>query len=201
MLAPAPPSRTRAPSAWRQSAAPAPCLCDGEPSLLLEHNRRVGAGAANGEAWNEAGKALKDYEIGELRFVVSHPWRKDKNAPRMGHPALMLSHGQRPRVQLEHHIAIIEFARRHLDPALAPLLDLFDRIRRRRNIAFYDIAIISEVEAEGAVRAAEDYQGSRGQHPNQNPEGPEGRKDTNSAQQDEVPGLAPEARENTEANT
>ena len=24
--------------------------------------------------------------------------------------ALMLSHGQRPRVQLEHHIAIIEFA-------------------------------------------------------------------------------------------
>jgi hypothetical protein len=60
--------------------------------------------------------------------------------------ALMLSHGPRPRVQLGHHIAIIEFVQKHLDPALAPLLDLFDCMRRRRNIAFYDIAIISEVE-------------------------------------------------------
>lgn len=71
--------------------------------------------------------------------------------------ALMLSHGQRPRTQLGHHVAILEFARRHLDPTQAPAFDLFDRMRRKRNIAFYDIAIISEVEAEGAVRAAEDY--------------------------------------------
>jgi hypothetical protein len=33
--------------------------------------------------------------------------------------ALMLSHGQRPRVQLGHHIAIIEFAQKHLDPKWA----------------------------------------------------------------------------------
>jgi len=71
--------------------------------------------------------------------------------------ALMLSHGQRPRVQLGHHVAILDFARRHLAPAHAPLLDLCDRMRRRRNIAFYDIAIISEVEAEVAVEAADDY--------------------------------------------
>jgi len=71
--------------------------------------------------------------------------------------ALMLSHGQRPRVQLGHHVAIIEFARKHLDPALAPAFDLFDRMRRKRNIAFYDIAVISEVEAEEAVKAAEAY--------------------------------------------
>lgn len=69
----------------------------------------------------------------------------------------MLSHGQRPRMQLGHHIAMIEFAEKRLEPALAPLLDLFDRMRRKRNIAFYDIAIISEVEAEDAVRAAEDF--------------------------------------------
>jgi len=74
-----------------------------------------------------------------------------------GSLALMLSHGQRPRVQLGHHIAIIEFARKRLDPAHAPLLDLCDRMRRRRNIAFYDIALISEVEAQEAVQAAEDY--------------------------------------------
>lgn len=71
--------------------------------------------------------------------------------------ALMLSHGQRPRVQLGHHVAILEFAQKHLDPALAPTFDLFDRMRRKRNDAFYDIAIIGEVEAEEAVAAAEAY--------------------------------------------
>jgi hypothetical protein len=50
--------------------------------------------------------------------------------------ALMLSHGQRPRVQLGHHIAIIEFAQKHLDPTLAPTFALFDRMRRKRNDAF-----------------------------------------------------------------
>ena len=71
--------------------------------------------------------------------------------------ALMLSHGQRPRVQLGHHVAILEFAQKHLDPALGPTFDLFDRMRRKRNDAFYDIAIIGEVEAEEAVAAAEAY--------------------------------------------
>jgi len=71
--------------------------------------------------------------------------------------ALMLSYGQRARVQLGHHVAIIEFAQKHLDPAHAPMFDLLDRMRRKRNISFYDLAIISEVEAEDAVKAAEDY--------------------------------------------
>jgi uncharacterized protein (UPF0332 family) len=71
--------------------------------------------------------------------------------------ALMLSHGQRPRVQLGHHIAILEFAQKHLDPALESTFDLFDRMRRKRNDAFYDIALIGEVEAEEAVAAAEAY--------------------------------------------
>jgi uncharacterized protein (UPF0332 family) len=71
--------------------------------------------------------------------------------------ALMLSHGQRPRVQLGHHIAIIEFAQKHLQLGDAAKFDLFDRMRRKRNDAFYDIAIISEVEAEDAVRAVEEY--------------------------------------------
>lgn len=74
-----------------------------------------------------------------------------------GSLALMLSHGQRPRVQLGHHIAIIEFAQRHLDPSLAPSFALFDRMRRKRNDAFYDLALISDVEAEEAVKAAEQY--------------------------------------------
>lgn len=71
--------------------------------------------------------------------------------------ALMLSHGQRPRVQLGHHIAIIEFAQKNLDPKLAPTFALFDRMRRKRNDAFYDIALITQAEAENAVKSAEEY--------------------------------------------
>jgi uncharacterized protein (UPF0332 family) len=71
--------------------------------------------------------------------------------------ALMLSHGQRPRVQLGHHAAIIEFARKHLDPSHAALFPLFDRMRRKRNEAFYDIAVIGEEEAVDAVAAVEKY--------------------------------------------
>lgn len=57
-----------------------------------------------------------------------------------GSLALMLSYGQRPRLQLGHHIAIIEFAQRKLAPSFAPTFALFDRMRRKRNDAFYDIA-------------------------------------------------------------
>lgn len=74
-----------------------------------------------------------------------------------GSLALMLSHGQRPRVQLGHHIAIIEFAQKHLDPALSPTFALFDRMRRKRNDAFYDIALITLAEAGNAVKSAEEY--------------------------------------------
>jgi hypothetical protein len=62
--------------------------------------------------------------------------------------ALMLSHGQRPRVQLGHHIAILEFARKHLDAAHAPLLDLCDRMGRKRNLAFYDMATSARLKPE-----------------------------------------------------
>lgn len=69
--------------------------------------------------------------------------------------ALMLSHGQRPRVQLGHHVAVIEFAERNLAPEHAPLCVLFDRMRRKRNSAFYDVTVVSLVEAEEAARTAE----------------------------------------------
>ncbi len=73
-----------------------------------------------------------------------------------GSLALMLSHGSRPRVQLGHHRAIIEFAEDHLDPSSAPMFVLFDRMRRKRNGAFYDVATITATEAENAVSTAGD---------------------------------------------
>lgn len=69
--------------------------------------------------------------------------------------ALMLSHGQRPRVQLGHHQAIIEFVDKHLSGSYSALFALFDRMRRKRNDAFYDVTIIGGVEAKEAVEAAE----------------------------------------------
>jgi uncharacterized protein (UPF0332 family) len=74
-----------------------------------------------------------------------------------GSLALMLSHGQRPRKQLGHHIAIIEFAQQHLAGSPAAMFLLFDRMRRKRNDAFYDVAIISDTEAEDAVSTAEQF--------------------------------------------
>jgi uncharacterized protein (UPF0332 family) len=74
-----------------------------------------------------------------------------------GSLALMLSHGQRPRKQLGHHIAIIEFAQQHLASCPATTFILFDRMRRKRNDAFYDVTIISDTEAQEGVSTAEQY--------------------------------------------
>jgi uncharacterized protein (UPF0332 family) len=74
-----------------------------------------------------------------------------------GSLALMLNHGQRPRHQLGHRIAIIEFAQKQFDGSHAATFALFDRMRRKRNDAFYDIALITDTEAEEAVVTAENY--------------------------------------------
>ena len=68
-----------------------------------------------------------------------------------GSLALMLSHGQRPRKQLGHYIAIIEFAQRHLAGCPTTTFILFDRMRRKRNDALYDVTIIGDTEAKEAV--------------------------------------------------
>jgi hypothetical protein len=54
-------------------------------------------------------------------------------------------------------VAIIEFAQKHLDASHGGLFALFDRMRRKRNEAFYDIAVIGDEEAEDAVVAVEMY--------------------------------------------
>ncbi len=35
----------------------------------------------------------KTLGVRPIRFVLSHPWRKNKGAPRMGHPALSVDEG------------------------------------------------------------------------------------------------------------
>lgn len=68
------------------------------------------------------------------------------------------SHGFRARSQPGHHIAIIEFVRKHLDKKNALLLVVFDRLRRKRNLALDDdIGFVSLQDAEQALESARDF--------------------------------------------
>ena len=70
----------------------------------------------------------------------------------------MFSHGHRVRSQPRHHIVIIEFARSRLGKKHAGLLVVFDRLRRKRNMALYeDTGFVSHRDAKGALEAASEY--------------------------------------------
>jgi len=70
----------------------------------------------------------------------------------------MFSHGFRARSQPGHHIAIIDFVRARIDKKHAGLLIVFDRLRRKRNMALYDdTGFVSHHDAEQALETARDY--------------------------------------------
>ena len=70
----------------------------------------------------------------------------------------MFSHGFRARSQPGHHIAIIDFARERIDAKHAGLLAVFDRLRRKRNLALYDdMGFVSHHEAKQALESARSF--------------------------------------------
>src|SRR5260370_14121860 len=70
----------------------------------------------------------------------------------------MFSHGFRARSQPGHHIAIIDFVRSRIDKKHAGLLAVFDRLRRKRNLALYDhTGVVCHHYAEQALESAGDY--------------------------------------------
>ena len=70
----------------------------------------------------------------------------------------MFSHGFRARSQPGHHIVIIDFVQARIDKKHARLLTVFDRLRRKRNMALYDdTGFVSHHEAEQALEAARNY--------------------------------------------
>jgi hypothetical protein len=70
----------------------------------------------------------------------------------------MFSHGFRARSQPGHDIAIIDFVRTRLDKKHAGLISVFDRLRRKRNLALYDDrGFVSQHDAKQALQAASDY--------------------------------------------
>jgi uncharacterized protein (UPF0332 family) len=50
----------------------------------------------------------------------------------------MFSHGSRIRSQPGHHILIADFVRGRIDKKHSGLMTVFDRLRRKRNLALYD---------------------------------------------------------------
>jgi uncharacterized protein (UPF0332 family) len=69
----------------------------------------------------------------------------------------LFSHGFRARSQPGHHIAI-DFVRSRIDKKHAGLLAVFDRLRRKRNMALYDdTSFVSYHDAEQALQSAGDY--------------------------------------------
>src|ERR1035437_10744886 len=70
----------------------------------------------------------------------------------------MFSHGFRAGSQPGHHIAIIDFVGSRIDKEHAGLLTVFDRLRRKRNMALYDdTGFVSHHDAEQALQSAGDY--------------------------------------------
>jgi len=70
----------------------------------------------------------------------------------------MFSHASRARSQPGHHIAIIEFVRARIDKKHDGLITVFDRLRRKRNLALYDdTGFVSRRDAEQALETARDY--------------------------------------------
>jgi hypothetical protein len=70
----------------------------------------------------------------------------------------MFSYGFRARSQPGHHIAIIDFVRGRIDKKHSALLMVFDRLRRKRNLALYDdTGFVSHHDAEQALESAQRY--------------------------------------------
>src|ERR1700733_10322295 len=66
----------------------------------------------------------------------------------------MFSYGFRARSQPGHHIAIIHFVGARLGKKHAGLLMVFDRLRRKRNMALYDDSgFVSRRDAERALES------------------------------------------------
>ncbi len=70
----------------------------------------------------------------------------------------MLSFGFRARSLPGHHITIIEFAVKRLGRGFRAQVEMFDRMRRKRHQALYDVSgFISTQEARQALKTAEEY--------------------------------------------
>jgi uncharacterized protein (UPF0332 family) len=113
--------------------------------------------------WNQVGRFLAgaDKKLVSARKILAFDeeasLQQAYEAMLKASLGFLLSHGFRVRSLPGHHVATIEFVQAHLPATHAPLLSLFDRLRRKRNAVLYDDeGFVSRQEAQEAIRAARD---------------------------------------------
>lgn len=71
--------------------------------------------------------------------------------------ALLLSYGYRPKMQLGHHKTLVNFSKYVLKDKFSKITATYDRMRQKRNKLIYDVASVSESEAEETIIVAKKY--------------------------------------------
>ncbi|MDZ7799082.1 MAG: hypothetical protein U5L76_05810 [Patescibacteria group bacterium] len=72
--------------------------------------------------------------------------------------SLLLSYGVRPRSLPGHHKNIIEFSENKLGKKYSSLINIFDRMRRKRNKMLYTVDInVSKTDTKRVLKSTEEY--------------------------------------------
>ena len=112
------------------------------------------------QAPRQLGLALRDLSSARRLLAEDRDWAFAiaYNAVLQAGRALMLREGYRPTTGEGGHVAVIRFCEEFFGPRYQEEMELFDRMRVRRNRVVYDVSgSISRLEADEAFGFAEDF--------------------------------------------
>ena len=112
------------------------------------------------QAPRQLGLALRDLSSARRLLAEDRDWAFAiaYNAVLQAGRALMLREGYRPTTGEGGHVAVIRFCEEFFGPRYQEEMELFDRMRVRRNRVVYDVSgSISRLEADEAFTFAEDF--------------------------------------------
>ena len=112
------------------------------------------------QAPRQLGLALRDLSSARRLLAEDRDWAFAiaYNAVLQAGRALMLREGYRPTTGEGGHVAVIRFCEEYFGPRYQEEMELFDRMRVRRNRVVYDVSgSISRPEADEAFTFAEDF--------------------------------------------
>jgi uncharacterized protein (UPF0332 family) len=112
------------------------------------------------QAPRQLGLALRDLSSARRLLAEDRDWAFAiaYNAVLQAGRALMLREGYRPTTGEGGHVAVIRFCEEFFGPRYQEEMELFDRMRVRRNRVVYDVSgSISRLEADEAFGFAEEF--------------------------------------------
>lgn len=112
------------------------------------------------QAPRQLGLALRDLSSARRLLAEDRDWAFAiaYNAILQAGRALMLREGYRPTTGEGGHVAVIRFCEEFFGPRYQEEMELFDRMRVRRNRVVYDVSgSISRLEADEAFTFAQDF--------------------------------------------